>query len=458
MPKKLLLSVLISFVFTVPVRAQTQLAEDKPISPPSHETVPFFYVIGDFISSGKPVETDELAVEWALPQQASEESSHQESTLIAFIKAVGRMIASGTLVESDEMAPAYELPGKEQKSIHYLPEKQNNASDKSKPVNIAKQEEVSVQTTHQAEVSVKSRALAIENSSENNQTVVSDLVRAEQTKPIFSKKRSSIKRKRRYRSKRKGNPVKVNAVQPNQLVVPEKKFPEITVSTWQDQLSANSSIEEITTKALAGDAEAQYRLGMACYYGKSIVKDESKAYQWWLQSATQGYPKAMHIMGVAYRRGIGVPKHAEKALAWFIKAAQQGRAIDQYIVADVYYEGRVNHVMDDALAIYWATHAARQGHPGALVLLAQAKLEGRGIPPNIIHAYILSKKAAEFDRNAEVLVNEIEKAMPENQQKIAETVSFEDALKPISLASLLVNQGQTLKEDKHIDISPVLAK
>ena len=206
------------------------------------------------------------------------------------------------------------------------------------------------------------------------------------------------------------------------------------------------TLAEMTEKALAGNPEAQYRLGMACYYGKSVKKDDGKAFLWWRQSALKGYPKAMHIMGVAYRRGIGVPKHAEMALDWFTKAAQQGRAIDQYIIADAYYEAKVNNVRDDALAVYWATHAARQGHPGALVLLAQAKLEGRGMPPNMIHAYVLAGKAAEFDRDAYAVVDEIEKSLSDEQQEIAKTVTLEDALKPIPLASLLV-QKQTERKN-----------
>lgn len=365
---------------------------------------------GRAYASGKVEDTDELAEDWQAAQNPGIEAKTQrtdssqpesENVILRLIKAGGRAYASGKVVEIDELAEMDGTSAQEQKSA--------------------------------AEVSVTSVPSEPQFKAGIQQT--GTWVSGKFTEPAIAGQN------RFAEDHAKALPSQQIAVQSETGRV----FPEIMASTWQDQLPKEIIVSEVTEKALAGDPEAQYRLGMACYYGKIVQKDDGKAFQWWQQSAKKGYPKAMHIMGVAYRRGIGVSKHAEKALDWFTKAAQQGRAIDQYIVADVYYEAKVNNVRDDALAVYWATHAARQGHPGALVLLAQAKLEGRSMPPNIIHAYVLAEKAAEFDREAYAVVDEIEKSLSDEQREIAKTVTLEEALKPIPLASLLVQNASTEK-------------
>lgn len=400
---------------------------------------------GRAYASGKVVDTDELAEDWQSAQNPDVEAKTQkmdnsqpkgENVILRFIKAVGRAYASGKVVEIDELAEMDGTPAQEQKPAA----------------------EVSAAPAPSENITVPSAELLEEKASSMSSATAESLPTAQQRASSEPQSKADIQQTGTRVSGKVTEPAiagqnrlakdHAKALPSQQIAVQSETghvFPEIMASTWQDQLPKKITVSEMTEKALAGDPEAQYRLGMACYYGKVVQKDDGKAFQWWQQSAKKGYPKAMHIMGVAYRRGIGVPKHAEKALDWFTKAAQQGRAIDQYIVADVYYEAKVNNVRDDALAIYWATHAARQGHPGALVLLAQAKLEGRGMPPNIIHAYVLAVKAAEFDREAYAVVDEIEKSLSDEQQEIAKTVMLEDALKPIPLASLLVQSTSTEK-------------
>lgn len=397
--------------------------------------------VGSAYASGTVKETDEFAEDWAaaqnpdvaLREQASVNTGNQpqgENILLKIIKAIGSAYASGKLVENDEFADPDRMPG------------QIERPTSAAPAVVA----APIGTVEPGQSDGK--ASAIPSGPSERGTVIQatpggqpETGAIQPATPVSGNAPESVVMKPEKQEKTETDQtVKPLEQQAVPAVGTKRSFPEVVPSTWQDQLPKEMTVAEMTEKALAGNPEAQYRLGMACYYGKVVQKDEGKAFQWWQQSAAKGYPKAMHIMGVAYRRGIGVPKHAQKALDWFTKAAQQGRAVDQYIVADAYYEAKVNNMRDDALAIYWATHSARQGHPGALILLAQAKMEGRGVPPNIIHAYVLAQKAVEFDRDADAVAEEIEKNLPDEQQEIAKAVTLEDALTPTPLAALLIKK------------------
>ncbi len=501
MPKKLLLSALVFALFTVPVCAQEenvgqeaesstsetvvqsefatggstqpplkaaseseavrQTVQDANAQPqesvtdnnqPQQENVILRMIkaVGSAYASGKVVETDELAEDWQAAQNPDVEAKAKktddsqpkgENVILRFIKAIGRAYASGKVVDTDELAGDWETAQNPDGDASVKPISSDNVTVQSSGQPVEKPSATSSETAEPPSMAQPQAVVGQDagiGQQQAEKTVSGQPVEAaavqtvESTIPLEGSQ-----------GQEKAFPVPQDISQSGSV----HHFPEVVPSTWQDQLPEEITVAEMTEKALAGNPEAQYRLGMACYYGKVVQKDDGKAFLWWRQSAVKGYPKAMHIMGVAYRRGIGVPKHAQKALDWFAKAAQQGRAIDQYIVADAYYEAKVNNVRDDALAVYWATHSARQGHPGALVLLAQAKLEGRGMPPNMIHAYVLAQKAAEFDREAYAVVDEIEKSLPDEQQEIAKAVTLEDALNPTPLASLLV-QKQT--EGKNI--------
>ncbi len=411
MPKKLLLPVLISLMFALPASAQEEGWQPEPGPSIPEMAMKVFRFVGGVVSSGNLVETDELALE-----QMQEKPEQAEQPEPSAGVPEGETVAQPASEEKPAVEPVQSEP---------IP----SVASESAPVEKQPVQSIAEpQPEKQADVPVVQKNPSVAAPAEEQP------VKEPKAKVKPAEKADKVDKKQPVTEK----------------TSTAKAFPEITVSTYQDTLPAELSPAELQEKALAGNPEAQYRLGMGSYNGGQFVQDNDKAFLWWQESAKQGYPKAQHIMGVAYRRGIGTLKNAEKALEWFTKAAQQGRAIDQYIVADVYYEGKVNNIKDDALAVYWATHAAAQGHPGALVLLAQAKLEGRGILPNIIHAYVLAKKAEEFDRNADVVVEDIENAMTEEQLKIAETLTLEDALKPVSQTSLMVQKELEARAGKPI--------
>ena len=82
-------------------------------------------------------------------------------------------------------------------------------------------------------------------------------------------------------------------------------------------------------KALAeqGDAEAQYMLGAAYYFGEGIDVDFKLGTDWYKKSAKQGNPNAQYSLGAAYWYGKGVPKDRVQTYMWWTLSAGSGHAL-----------------------------------------------------------------------------------------------------------------------------------
>ena len=46
-------------------------------------------------------------------------------------------------------------------------------------------------------------------------------------------------------------------------------------------------MEELIKKAVLGNAEAQFHLGLAYYQGNGIEESHEKAFEWWLKAAEE---------------------------------------------------------------------------------------------------------------------------------------------------------------------------
>lgn len=93
----------------------------------------------------------------------------------------------------------------------------------------------------------------------------------------------------------------------------------VAVMTWGQEYSA-----ELARKAQAGNAEAQYKLGLCYSYGWGITKDEAEAVKWFRKAAEQGLAKAQYDLGFCYYNGFGITEDKAEGVKWFRKAAEQG--------------------------------------------------------------------------------------------------------------------------------------
>ncbi len=134
----------------------------------------------------------------------------------------------------------------------------------------------------------------------------------------------------------------------------------------------------LRTAALAGDAQAQYELGLAydpsvgasCY---GLEGDYQTAFGWLLKAAAQGHLKAMSLVAMTYRFGLnGVARDDAKAIEWCLKLARRG---DVHALVML---GQIAWANDQAeTAAQWLVLAARRGDAYARSFLRT--LEKRGI-------------------------------------------------------------------------------
>ena len=137
----------------------------------------------------------------------------------------------------------------------------------------------------------------------------------------------------------------------------------ITLGTWltaspskaQDKTAPatpESPFEETKAKAEKGDAEAQFKLGVAYDIGKGVPKDEAEAVKWYRKAADQGNVGGQFGLGMAYANGQGVAKDEAESVKWFRKAAEQGNASAQLNLGAAYANGQ-GVPKDDVVAYKW---------------------------------------------------------------------------------------------------------
>lgn len=77
-------------------------------------------------------------------------------------------------------------------------------------------------------------------------------------------------------------------------------------------------------KAEAGDAVAQYNLGVLYDTGDGVPQDHDEAAKWYSMAAEQGLAVAQHNLALMYSKGEGVPLDHVLAYKWCNLAASQG--------------------------------------------------------------------------------------------------------------------------------------
>ena len=143
-----------------------------------------------------------------------------------------------------------------------------------------------------------------------------------------------------------------------------------------------------------GDANAQFNLGNAYYFGRGVPQDFAQAVLWYRKAAEQGVQNAELNLGNAYRTGQGVPQDYATAVVWYRKAAEKGDAEAQNNLGVSYYYGK-GVVTDYAQADEWYRKAAEEGNTDAQFSLGASYALGKGVPQDYAQAAVWYRKAAE---------------------------------------------------------------
>ena len=128
-------------------------------------------------------------------------------------------------------------------------------------------------------------------------------------------------------------------------------------------------IAEIREKAEAGDAEAQWKMGLLYLSkiaaAKSLTPQE-KAIDWYTLAATNGESMGALGLGSIYSSGKVAPRDAVKSVYWFQKSVELSKA-----------QGKPNYYFDNRLA---GAQAGGSGSDESQLYIGVCYLYGWGVP------------------------------------------------------------------------------
>lgn len=143
---------------------------------------------------------------------------------------------------------------------------------------------------------------------------------------------------------------------------------------------------ELLRRAELGDAGAQLKAGIMCYFGSGVPQDYAEAARWHRLAAEQGNAVGQVSVGSMYCFGTGVPEDKMEAVRWYRLAAEQGYADGQWHLGSMYELG-VGVPKDQAEAVRLYRLAAEQGSAVGQAKLGSMYFFGAGVPRNYVKAY-----------------------------------------------------------------------
>jgi TPR repeat protein len=178
------------------------------------------------------------------------------------------------------------------------------------------------------------------------------------------------------------------------------------------------AVKEFRAAADAGEADAQFNMGLMYEQGIGVAKDEKEALAWYRKSAEQGNANAQFNLGVLYENGRGTAVDFAQANEWYRKASVQGDALALGNLGMLYLRGdgvQANTIAGLALLIQSATMdsspqnfakrniASTRGLTPDMVAAAQKLAEELGSAKNLLiplDQYLQSTATNTADVNA----------------------------------------------------------
>jgi uncharacterized protein len=148
-------------------------------------------------------------------------------------------------------------------------------------------------------------------------------------------------------------------------------------------------IETLRQKAVAGNADAQLKLGEAYENGSGVPQNDEEAAKWYQKAAKQGNAAAQLGLGVLLWTGRGVSPDKAEAVEWYRKSAAQGSGTGMFDLGAAYFNGE-GVTFDSLEALAWFLLA--QDHGSRPAVAAVQRLETTMRPEEVNQAYSLIAK------------------------------------------------------------------
>jgi hypothetical protein len=131
----------------------------------------------------------------------------------------------------------------------------------------------------------------------------------------------------------------------------------------QSAYAAGRFVDALRTwrpRAEAGDARAEFGLGLLYDIGEGVEQDAAEALKWYRRAAEAGYIPAEFNVAVMYDSGTGTARNATEAALWYARAAAHGYARAEYNLAQLYQTGE-GAPRNIEMAANWYAAAAAHG-------------------------------------------------------------------------------------------------
>ncbi len=142
----------------------------------------------------------------------------------------------------------------------------------------------------------------------------------------------------------------------------------------------------LRSAAMAGDAAAEYEIGLRYAEGRGVAANAAEAVRWLEFAAKQGLAMAQFRLAGFYEKGMGVKKDIETARRLYRTAAEQGNAKAMHNLAVLYAEGAAVKP-DYRTAAQWFRQAADHGVADSQYNLAILYARGIGVDQNLVESY-----------------------------------------------------------------------
>lgn len=209
------------------------------------------------------------------------------------------------------------------------------------------------------------------------------------------------------------------AIEPQTETAPQTTQPTVeaeqpAAATPAPAPAPKSELEQLQDKARAGDADAQYALGVRHRDGIGVEPNYSTAADWFDSAAQQGHVPAQLGLGIMYRQGLGRARDLDLAKLWLHAAARAGEPDAQKLLGEVYVDDTAG-VPDYFQAARWFRQAAEQGVVDAQYNMGVLYEGGLGVPRDFAQAYYwFSLAARSGDTSA-----------PEDRERVAQLLTPE---------------------------------
>ena len=161
--------------------------------------------------------------------------------------------------------------------------------------------------------------------------------------------------------------------------------------TREERVDAAVQMKQL---AQAGDAHAQYLMGLLYRDGGLVIPDTERARYWMEQAASQNVPAAQYSLGKLLLSDDALVHDPDQGIRWLKEAAQNGNDYAAYVLSKEYLSGRYVFKNAEKAADY--LHQAAQGdNPWAQYLLGKLYLMGDGVEQDEEAAYQWFQAAAE---------------------------------------------------------------